>query len=256
MKRSPNACANLPLEIKRARQYYTTAYSSKIAPLCASRPDRCYLGSAPAIARLGIECGDDFAVWWIADQVASYSTTLSEADRLTSADIDQLSLAIYANYSTLNLAEVMLFFSRLAAGIYGQVAFGRVRPENITAKIPLFMAARRREIERYEKERERMERAAANTPSAIKSINECLPRSPPSASGATRTKRGNISLHTPKNFKTSPTARWKTHEHKNIKTIKKRRQARNKHAKQESLARILSHSRRCHKTSSRSSTTL
>lgn len=160
MKRSPNACANLPLEIKRARQYYTTAYSSKIAPLCASRPDRCYLGSAPAIARLGIECGDDFAVWWIADQVASYSTTLSEADRLTSADIDQLSLAIYANYSTLNLAEVMLFFSRLAAGIYGQVAFGRVRPENITAKIPLFMAARRREIERYEKERERMERAA------------------------------------------------------------------------------------------------
>ena len=160
MKRSPNACANLPLEIKRARQYYTTAYSSKIAPLCASRPDRCYLGSAPAIARLGIECGDDFAVWWIADQVASYSTTLSEADRLTSADIDQLSLAIYANDSTLNLAEVMLFFSRLAAGIYGQVAFGRVRPENITAKIPLFMAARRREIERYEKERERMERAA------------------------------------------------------------------------------------------------
>ena len=160
MKRSPNACANLPLEIKRARQYYTTAYSSKIAPLCASRPDRCYLGSAPAIARLGIECGDDFAVWWIADQVASYSTTLSEADRLTSADIDQLSLVIYANYSTLNLAEVMLFFSRLAAGIYGQVAFGRVRPENITAKIPLFMAARRREIERYEKERERMERAA------------------------------------------------------------------------------------------------
>lgn len=160
MKRSPNACANLPLEIKRARQYYATAYSSKIAPLCASRPDRCYLGSAPAIARLGIECGDDFAVWWIADQVASYSTTLSEADRLTSADIDQLSLEIYANYSTLNLAEVMLFFSRLAAGIYGQVAFGRVRPENITAKIPLFMAARRREIERYEKERERMERAA------------------------------------------------------------------------------------------------
>ncbi len=160
MKRSPNACANLPLEIKRARQYYTTTYSSKIAPLCASRPDRCYLGSAPAIARLGIECGDDFAVWWIADQVASYSTTLSEADRLTSADIDQLSLAIYANYSTLNLAEVMLFFSRLAAGVYGQVAFGRVRPENITAKIQLFMAARRREIDRYERQREEQQRRA------------------------------------------------------------------------------------------------
>lgn len=161
MKRSPNACANLPLEIKRARQYYTTAYSSKIAPLCASRPERCYFGSAPALARLGLECGDDFAVWWIADQVARYSTTLSEADRLTSADIDQLSLVIYANYSTLNLAEVMLFFSRLAAGIYGQVAFGRVRPENITAKIPLFMAARRREIDRYDKLRERKERDAA-----------------------------------------------------------------------------------------------
>lgn len=118
------------------------------------------MGTAPALARVGRECGDEFAVAWLSKQIHEYVKTLSTSDQLTATDIQNLALVIYAAYPSLNLAEVMLFFSRLAAGIYGIVGYNSVRGENITARIRQFLEDRRRELDRYERERERMERAA------------------------------------------------------------------------------------------------
>ena len=118
------------------------------------------MGNAPTLKRVGRECGDEFVVAWLCKQLHEYVKTLSTADQLNTADIQNLALVIYSAYSSLNLAEVMLFFSRLAAGIYGIVGYNSVRGENITARIRQFLEDRRREIERYEIERERMERAA------------------------------------------------------------------------------------------------
>lgn len=118
------------------------------------------MGNAPTLKRVGRECGDEFVVAWLCKQLHEYVKTLSTADQLSTDDIQNLALVIYSAYSSLNLAEVMLFFSRLAAGIYGIVGYNSVRGENITARIRQFLEDRRREIERYERERERMERAA------------------------------------------------------------------------------------------------
>ena len=118
------------------------------------------MGNAPALARVGRKCGDEFVVAWLCKQIHEYVKTLSTADQFTAADIQNLALVIYSAYPSLNLAEVMLFFSRLAAGIYGIVGYSNARGENITARIRQFLEDRRREIERYERERERMERAA------------------------------------------------------------------------------------------------
>ena len=118
------------------------------------------MGNAPTLARVGRECGDEFVVAWLCKQIHDYVKTLSTADQFTVPDIQNLALLIYSAYSSLNLEEVMLFFSRLAAGIYGIVGYSNARGENITARIRQFLEDRRREIERYEKERERMERAA------------------------------------------------------------------------------------------------
>lgn len=79
---------------------------------------------------------------------------------MTENDMLHLALTILGNYPHLNLAEVMLFFSRLSGGIYGQVAYGQVRAENITAKIPEFLKHRARELDLYEKEQQQRERAA------------------------------------------------------------------------------------------------
>lgn len=93
-------------------------------------------------------------------QIDYYSRTLNTADQLTIADTQHVAMAILSNYPHLNLAEIMLFFSRLSGGIYGQVAYGQVRAENITAKIPDFLKHRAHELDLYEKEKEQLERAA------------------------------------------------------------------------------------------------
>ena len=150
----------LPTATAKAREYITKKYTSFIQLLFAARPLQCYMGNAPTLARVGRECDDEFAVAWLCKQIHEYVKTLSTSDQFTVPEIQNLALVIYSAYSSLNLEEVMLFFSRLAAGIYGIVGYSNARGENITARIRQFLEDRRREIERYERECERMERAA------------------------------------------------------------------------------------------------
>ena len=128
--------------------------------MCASEPLRCYLGTAPALGKISRVVGAKFAVTWLMSQIDYYSRTLNTADQMTEDDTQHLAMAILANYPQLNLAEIMLFFSRLSGGIYGQVAYGQVRAENITAKIPEFLKHRARELDRHEREQQQLERAA------------------------------------------------------------------------------------------------
>ena len=128
--------------------------------MCASEPLRCYLGTAPALGKISRVVGAKFAVTWLMSQIDYYSRTLKTADQLTEADTQHVAMAILANYPQLNLAEIMLFFSRLSGGIYGQVAYGQVRAENITAKIPEFLKHRARELDLYEREQQQLDREA------------------------------------------------------------------------------------------------
>ena len=152
--------ATLQQEVINLREMVTHQYTPKIQPLCASEPLRCYLGTAPALGKISRVVGAKFAVTWLMSQIDYYSRTLKTADQLTEADTQHVAMAILANYPQLNLAEIMLFFSRLSGGIYGQVAYGQVRAENITAKIPDFLKHRARELDLYEREQQQLERAA------------------------------------------------------------------------------------------------
>lgn len=144
----------------KAREYITENYPSYVQTLFAARPLECYMGNAPTLKRVGRECGDEFVVAWLCKQLHEYVKTLSTADQLSTDDIQNLALVIYSAYSSLNLAEVMLFFSRLAAGIYGIVGYNSVRGENITARIRQFLEDRRRELDLYERQREEQQRRA------------------------------------------------------------------------------------------------
>lgn len=128
--------------------------------MCASEPLRCYLGTAPTLGYISRVVGAKFATSWLMSQIDYYSRTLKTADQMTEDDTMHVAMAILANYPQLNLAEIMLFFSRLSGGIYGQVAYGQVRAENITAKIPEFLKHRARELDLYEKEQQQLNREA------------------------------------------------------------------------------------------------
>ena len=152
--------ATFQQEVITLREVVTHQYTPKIQPLCASEPLRCYLGTAPALGKISRVVGAKFVVTWLMSQIDYYSRTLKTADQLTEADTLHVAMAILANYPQLNLAEIMLFFSRLSGGIYGQVAFGQVRAENITAKIPDFLKHRARELDLYEREQQQLDREA------------------------------------------------------------------------------------------------
>lgn len=152
--------ATFQQEVITLREVVTHQYTPKIQPLCASEPLRCYLGTAPALGHISRVVGAKFAVTWLMSQIDYYSRTLNTADQMTEDDTMHVAMAILANYPQLNLAEIMLFFSRLSGGIYGQVAYGQVRAENITAKIPEFLKHRARELDLYEREQQQLEREA------------------------------------------------------------------------------------------------
>lgn len=159
-KKPSTTLATFQQEVITLREVVTHQYTPKIQPLCASEPLRCYLGTAPALGKISRVVGAKFAVTWLMSQIDYYSRTLKTADQLTEADTQHVAMAILANYPQLNLAEIMLFFSRLSGGIYGQVAYGQVRAENITAKIPEFLKHRARELDLYEREQQKLNREA------------------------------------------------------------------------------------------------
>ena len=152
--------ATFQQDVITLREVVTHQFTPKIQPLCASEPLRCYLGTAPALGKVARLVGANFAVTWLMSQIDYYSRTLNTADQMTENDMLHVAMAILANYPQLNLAEIMLFFSRLSGGIYGQVAYGQVRAENITAKIPEFIKHRARELDLYEKEQQQLNREA------------------------------------------------------------------------------------------------
>lgn len=152
--------ATFQQEVITLREVVTHQFTPKIQPLCASEPVRCYLGTAPTLGKVARVVGAKFVVTWLMSQIDYYSRTLKTADQLTEADTLHVAMAILANYPQLNLAEIMLFFSRLSGGIYGQVAYGQVRAENITAKIPDFLKHRARELELHEREQQQLDREA------------------------------------------------------------------------------------------------
>ena len=159
-KKPSTMLATFQQEVITLREVVTHQYTPKIQPLCASEPLRCYLGTAPALGYISRVVGAKFATSWLMSQIDYYSRTLKTADQMTENDMLHLALTILGNYPHLNLAEVMLFLSRLSGGIYGQVAYGQVRAENITAKIPEFLKHRARELDLYEKEQQQREREA------------------------------------------------------------------------------------------------
>ena len=159
-KKPSTTLATFQQEVITLREVVTHQYTPKIQPLCASDPLRCYLGTAPALGYISRVVGAKFAVTWLMSQIDYYSRSLNTADQMTENDMRHLALVILSNYPHLNLAEVMLFFSRLSGGIYGQVAYGQVRAENITAKIPDFLKHRARELDKHERERQQLDREA------------------------------------------------------------------------------------------------
>lgn len=94
---------------------------------------------APLLETVTYCYGEQLTVEWLSRQIASLDWYTS-MDNLQKRELrEELSELIYATYSHLSVAEVMLFFVKLKMGTYG-VFYGAVTPMKIASALSEFAA--------------------------------------------------------------------------------------------------------------------
>lgn len=109
----------------------------------------------PTLAELNAAYGKTASIQWLAIQIYNLSEFCGCKDKLTTAQIHELSRIIDANYSHLKLTELMMFFYRFKTGAYGKF-YGAVDPMVITCALREFMQERNQKLDEMENKRRRL----------------------------------------------------------------------------------------------------
>ena len=142
-------------EKQRERTAFLERYNPQVCRLMALDADRCFRGSAPALARVKRDYGVQTAVTWMTIQLSETARLWGSSDKISG---EMLEAVAEGEYSHLNLAEIGLYLSRLRAGVYGKVAYGKLTPDHMVSHVQTFLAQRSREIDVFRREQERIDR--------------------------------------------------------------------------------------------------
>ncbi len=108
----------------------------------------------PTLAELNAAYGKTASIQWLVIQIYNISEFCGCKDKLSTAQIHELSRIIEASYYHLKLTELMMFFYRFKTGRYGKF-YGAVDPMVITCALREFMDERNSRIDQVENERRR-----------------------------------------------------------------------------------------------------
>lgn len=124
---------------------------------CYSHPERCVSGSAPTLAEVNRDYGEQVAVDWLTIELNDYQNFVGvkEENKATFDVVCELSRMILGRYYFLKLSELMLFFQRLKYGDYCEM-YGCVDAVRILRALRSFVVERNIIIDRLEQaEREK-----------------------------------------------------------------------------------------------------
>lgn len=156
--RSTALTAAAQQEKQRARTAFLERYNPQVCRLMALDADRCFRGCAPALARVKRDYGVQTAVTWVTIQLSETARLWGSSDKISGEMLEAVAESFVGEYSHLNLAEIGLYLSRLRAGVYGKVAYGKLTPDHMVSHVQTFLAQRSREIDVFRREQERIER--------------------------------------------------------------------------------------------------
>lgn len=128
---------------------FLTTFNPSLQTACIAHPDRTFGGTAPALSVVSAAYGRNVAKMWLSIQLNNLSEFTGVKDKLTEAQIDELSDLILAQYWYLNVAEVMYYLQQVKAGRYGRF-YGAVDAMAITTGLLKFQDERRKELDRLE----------------------------------------------------------------------------------------------------------
>ena len=145
-------------EIQRERTAFLERYNPQVCRHMALDADRCFCGCAPALEVVRRRYGTQTAVAWVTIQLSETARLWGSSDKIPGEMLEAVAESFVGEYSKLNLAEIGLYLSRLRAGVYGKVAYGKLTPDHLVSNLPTFLAQRSKEIEAYRRNAERVER--------------------------------------------------------------------------------------------------
>ena len=145
-------------ETQRERTAFLERYNPQVCRHMALDADRCFCGCAPALEVVRRRYGTQTAVAWVTIQLSETARLWGSSDKIPGEMLEAVAESFVGEYSKLNLAEIGLYLSRLRAGVYGKVAYGKLTPDHLVSNLPTFLAQRSKEIEVYRRNAERVER--------------------------------------------------------------------------------------------------
>ena len=145
-------------ETQRERTAFLEHYNPQVCRHMALDADRCFCGCAPALEVVRRRYGTQTAVAWVTIQLSETARLWGSSDKIPGEMLEAVAESFVGEYSKLNLAEIGLYLSRLRAGVYGKVAYGKLTPDHLVSNLPTFLAQRSKEIEVYRRNAERVER--------------------------------------------------------------------------------------------------
>ena len=143
---------------QRERTAFLERYNPQVCRHMALDADRCFCGCAPALEVVRRRYGTQTAVAWVTIQLSETARLWGSSDKIPGEMLEAVAESFVGEYSKLNLAEIGLYLSRLRAGVYGKVAYGKLTPDHLVSNLPTFLAQRSKEIEVYRRNAERAER--------------------------------------------------------------------------------------------------
>ena len=144
--------------LQRERTAFLERYNPHVCRHMALDADRCFCGCAPALEVVRRRYGTQTAVAWVTIQLSETARLWGSSDKIPGEMLEAVAESFVGEYSKLNLAEIGLYLSRLRAGVYGKVAYGKLTPDHLVSNLPTFLAQRSKEIEVYRRNAERVER--------------------------------------------------------------------------------------------------
>ena len=144
--------------LQRERTAFLERYNPQVCRHMALDADRCFSGCAPALEVVRRRYGTQTAVAWVTIQLSETARLWGSSDKIPGEMLEAVAESFVGEYSKLNLAEIGLYLSRLRAGVYGKVAYGKLTPDHLVSNLPTFLAQRSKEIEVYRRNAEREER--------------------------------------------------------------------------------------------------
>lgn len=145
-------------EKQRDRTAFLERYNPQVCRLMALDADRCFRGNAPSLVRVKRDYGVQTAVTWMTIQLSETARLWGSSDKISGEMLEAVAESFVGEYSHLNLAEIGLYLSRLRAGVYGKVAYGKLTPDHMVSHVQTFLAQRSREIDVFRREQERIDR--------------------------------------------------------------------------------------------------